>query len=507
MRRYIFNALVMTHFVFDRILSKLFGIRFRQQYIRLSYRIKIYFFPEYGNYIPRVEEIGSAPESKIWFPPAIPEWVISEMKELGREIDPAIYPTDHFIAKCQYYSFPVIPKPGVIYGELIGKCTSEHYTHCFAIPWIKRGGADLVSLAHIECIAKQANYSVLVMLTEPGDSPWLDRLPKNVDVLKINKYIADVSHDEILLIIVRLIIQLDIDVLHIINSRHAWEVVSKYGRAITQRTKIYASIYCDDYDKYGCPVGFARQYLHDCYPYLSAVFSDNATFPALLNKTYGFPQEIFHVIKSPFINISKKNAAHCLSQPRVLWAGRLDRQKRPDLLLAIARKMPDVEFHVFGDMVIDGDISLFENLKKTSNICLNGTFDGAESLPFEDFQVFLYTSQWDGIPTIILSAALAGIPIVASAVGGVNEVITKETGFPIFNIEDICSYVNALKYVFENQSDSMLRAVKAQTYVKTQHSPDLFEESLKIVDGYLSDCLNFPSDKYHGSSSDFSVGQ
>lgn len=485
-RSSIFMLLRFGHLAIDRLLTTVFGSRFRQNYIRISYRIKTSLFPEYGAYIPAPSEIGSISQSVVWMPPAIPSWVLEEMKDLALEIDPALYPSDQFLANCRYYSFPVVPRPGQIYRELMQCCSSEHYTHCFAIPWLKRGGADLVTLKHIEAACQVAGGKVLVIMTEPGDSPWISRIPAGVDVVDASRFVSEISHDELLLLIVRMLVQLQIDTLHIINSRHVWEILCRYGLAVTQRTRIFASIYCDDFDRYGQPVGFARQYLPDCYRRLQNVFCDNNAFPELLRQTYGYSPELFRVLKSP-VNVSLSFAA--VRKPegrRVLWAGRLDRQKRPDLLLAVARALPDVEFHVYGDAVLDYKTGVVDRLRQLKNVRMQGSFDGVESLLFEEFPVFLYTSQWDGTPTMVIAAAVASIPIVASRVGGVGDIVTEERGFPVADIENAEMYVARINEVLADQAQAETKAAAAREYVKSEHSETAFARAQADIWGYMS---------------------
>lgn len=486
MRRSFYNILRFFYILFDLCLTKVFGLRFRQQYIRLSYEIKTRLFPGFGSNIPDGASIKSPQDHFVWLPPPIPDWVMSEMRELGCHIDPTLYPTAVFIASSQFYSYPVIPTPGKIYEQLINLCSEEHYTHCFAIPWLKRGGADLVALKHIEFASKQPRAKVLVLLTEPGDSHWRTKIPAGVDVLEISCHANVISHEESLQVIVRLLIQLRIDVLHIINSRHVWEVVCKYGLAIRQRTRIFVSIYCDDYDKYGQPVGFARQYLFQCYKHLDKVFFDNAAYPRLLQKTYGYTQELFSILKSP---VEVRSDSLHVRKPvgrRVLWAGRLDRQKRPDLLLAIARLMQDVDFYIYGDSVLESKIADIRNLRKLRNVIMKGSFDGAESLPFDEFPVFLFTSQWEGTPTIIIAAALAVIPIVASSVGGVGDIINEKSGFPVCDIENASAYVKEILYVLDNPAEAQTRAQAARRYVEVEHAQQSFESHLLNTPGYCS---------------------
>lgn len=484
-RRRVFMSLRFLHLALDSSLTSVFGSRFRQNYIRMSYRIKTSLFPEYGAYIPARSEIGPAPQSAVWMPPAIPSWVLDEMKDLARDIDPILYPTDQFLASCRYYSFPVISRPGNIYRELMQCCSSDHYTHCFAIPWLKRGGADLVTLKHIEATARVPGSKVLVVMTEPGDSPWVSRVPAGVDIVDASRFVGEISHDEYLMLMVRMLVQLQIDTLHIINSRHVWEVVCRYGLAVTQRTRVFASIYCDDFDRYGQPVGFARQYLPDCYRRLTNVFSDNNVFPELLRQTYGYRPELFRVLKSPVDASLSVPAVRKPEGRKVLWAGRLDRQKRPDLLLAIAQAMPDVEFHVYGDAILEYKTGIVDGLRQLKNVRMLGGFDGVESLPFAAFPVFLYTSQWDGTPTMVIAAALASIPVVASQVGGVGDIVSEERGYPVAEIENVSLYVARIAEVFSDQARAEVKAAAAREYVRDEHSNEVFARALAAVPGYM----------------------
>ena len=484
-RKRAFIFLRFLHLILDRSLFSVFPPRFRQSYIRLSYRIKTSIFPEYGSYIPMPSEIGKIPQSVVWMPPEIPSWVLKEMKDLARDIDPILYPTDQFLANCQYYSFPVLPRPGTIFRELMRHCSVDHYTHCFAIPWLKRGGADLVALKHIELASRVRGGKVLVIMTEPGDSPWMSRIPTGVDVVDASRFVGEISHDELLLLIVRMLIQLQIDTLHIINSRHVWEVVCRYGLAVSQRTRIFASVYCDDFDHNGQPVGFARQYLPHCYRRLTHVFSDNSVFPRLLCQTYGYSPDLFRVLKSPVEAPSSVARVRTPKGRRVLWAGRLDRQKRPDLLLAIAQALPDVEFHVYGDAVLDNKNTVERNLRQLKNVRMLGGFDGAGSLPFTAFPVFLYTSQWDGTPTMVIAAAMASIPIVASRVGGVGDIVSDERGYPVADIESVPAYVARINEVLGDPIQAEKKALAACEYVETNYSDDSFVQALSAVPGYL----------------------
>lgn len=444
-------------------------------YLRYGKNEKRKIFP--ATYITYSTEVNSQLE--------MPMWIVNEMKAIGREIDPNLYPSAEKLSLYQHYYYPIHTKPGKIYQEILNQCQYNHYTHCFALPWLKKGGADFVALLHIKFAVEQPNSRVLLLLTEPADSPWLSRVPECVDVVDLSKYVWELINEDFIKVITRLILQLQIDVLHIINSRYFWEAVKLYGLALRNQTKIFASVYCDDYDINGQPVGFAREYLPYCYRHFSKVFTDSIYYPSLLQKVYGYPKSLFQVLNSPVNNI-KINKRNSQLNKKILWAGRLDRQKRPDLLLKIAKALPSVVFSVYGEPLLESPQEIVNELKELSNVEMKGSFNGVEELPFDTYSAFLYTSQWDGIPTIIISAALSGIPIVASNVGGVGEVIDETRGYPINDIENIDEYIKAIQLVLNNENDSLLKAIKAQEYVNENHTEKVFSDKLEKTINYIN---------------------
>ena len=102
---------------------------------------------------------------------------------------------------------------------------------------------------------------------------------------------------------------------------------------------------------------------------------------------------------------------------RVLWMARVTRVKNPHMLLNIARALPYMDFYMAGG----GD--LLEEIRANSpkNLKVLGWQKASEVLPIAD--VFLSTSDNEGIPIAMIEAQLAGIPIVATDVGSVFEVV------------------------------------------------------------------------------------
>jgi glycosyltransferase involved in cell wall biosynthesis len=86
--------------------------------------------------------------------------------------------------------------------------------------------------------------------------------------------------------------------------------------------------------------------------------------------------------------------------------------------------MPEVDFYMAGGGNLLNEIKV----KAPKNLKVLGWQDAKEVLPIAD--IFLSTSENEGIPIAMIEALLAGIPIVATDVGSVSEVvIDHKTGF------------------------------------------------------------------------------
>jgi glycosyltransferase involved in cell wall biosynthesis len=109
---------------------------------------------------------------------------------------------------------------------------------------------------------------------------------------------------------------------------------------------------------------------------------------------------------------------------RVLWLARVTGVKNPQRAVEIARLMPKIDFYLAGG----GD--LLEKIKNQapSNLKVLGWQDAKSILPIAD--IFLSTSENEGMPIALIEAQLAGIPVVATNAGSVSEVIVNnKTGF------------------------------------------------------------------------------
>lgn len=412
--------------------------------------------------------LGRAADIAAHGTPAMPQWLADEMVSLAH-IEPELLSVHGDVRQYVHYGVPVLPRAGELYQALLDEIGSFDFTHVMTLPWLVPGGADRGALYHLELWSQTVSPErVLVLTTENAASPWAERLPEGIKLVEFGRIVGEMSFETQVTVMTRLLVQLQPQVVHNINSRVMWEATKVSGLAISQHTKLFASLFCDDYDLNLVPVGYARSYLRQSYPYLEKVFSDNTVYPRKWVRELGIPESVFQVLPFPYDRpIHTNQAPHPGHERyRVLWAGRFDRQKRPDVLAGVAAAMPEVEFDVHGAAIISGGDPAMEQLTRMQNVHVHGRFKRLEDIVVDDHLAYLHTAAWEGVPTILFDAAAAGLPIVAPDVGGIRDFVPAERLVPV--TDDVNGYVlrlralHASRQLWQETRDEQYRSLREE---------------------------------------------
>ncbi len=175
------------------------------------------------------------------------------------------------------------------------------------------------------------------------------------------------------------------------------------------------------------------------------------------------------------------------SKTRLLFAGRLVDQKRPELFIDLAHRLcrelndRDLEFVIAGDGPLR---SVLEERVARDRL-------GKEKIKFIGEQPFMpdvykcadilvLTSAHEGTPNVILEAMAHGLPVIATRVGGVPEVVPDGCGFLIEpgDLEGLVSSATTL-ILDDDTRERMGR--QARSHVRVNHSINRLQERLMEV--------------------------
>lgn len=112
---------------------------------------------------------------------------------------------------------------------------------------------------------------------------------------------------------------------------------------------------------------------------------------------------------------------------RLGWVGRLTREKGADVVLcALARVAePTVSLSIVGDGRERTELeALARRLGVADRVVFHGRVRDAGRLP-RAFDAFVLSSRTEGTPIALFEAMAAGVPVVATAVGGVPDVVSE----------------------------------------------------------------------------------
>ncbi|MBN1522165.1 MAG: glycosyltransferase family 4 protein, partial [Candidatus Aureabacteria bacterium] len=98
---------------------------------------------------------------------------------------------------------------------------------------------------------------------------------------------------------------------------------------------------------------------------------------------------------------------------------------------------------------------------------------------FSISRLFLLSSLWEGMPNVILEAMLSGVPVVATGVGGVTEIIEDGINGILVQPDDIVSLSQKVIWALENPELMKTFAEKAKEKVLQEFSLDQMVEKLE----------------------------
>jgi glycosyltransferase involved in cell wall biosynthesis len=189
----------------------------------------------------------------------------------------------------------------------------------------------------------------------------------------------------------------------------------------------------------------------------------------------------------PVSEAARRDARRVLGIPEeakvIGTAARLAVQKAPlDMVRAIAAlRRPDVYMVWLGDGVLRAKTERLieaEGLKDRF-LLLGDRDDVARLLPA--FDVLAMSSLWEGLPCSVVEAMTCGIPVVATAVNSVPEVvISGKTGL-VARPADPASLSRALAYMLDHPAQAAQMAEAARIQIRHQFRADLLGRELMDV--------------------------
>lgn len=166
-------------------------------------------------------------------------------------------------------------------------------------------------------------------------------------------------------------------------------------------------------------------------------------------------------------------------------AGRFVEQKGFKYLIEAIKKLVEKDRQI--QCIIKGDGYLREDLEKCikqykleSVVLLPGT-DSNLSDYYSTLDVFVIPSIWEGLGLVALEAGTAGVPLIASNIDGLKEIIEDGVDGLLVPVEDSRALADRIMYVMDNPDQSQMLANHLQAKVREKFSIESMVKQYEIL--------------------------
>lgn len=138
------------------------------------------------------------------------------------------------------------------------------------------------------------------------------------------------------------------------------------------------------------------------------------------------------------------------TRPRALFVGGVTAAKGCYEILSVAKQMPEVDFDLIGTVTNDMKLSL---QALPDNVTIYGAMDHMAVIhEMCSSDLLLFPSHSEGFPNVVLEAMSVGLPVVATRVGAIPEMIEEGKGGFLVNRGDVDGLIQAIHALTTDQT-------------------------------------------------------
>jgi glycosyltransferase involved in cell wall biosynthesis len=211
-----------------------------------------------------------------------------------------------------------------------------------------------------------------------------------------------------------------------------------------------------------------------------AVIAQSLRQQHLLGETFGIRSTVIRNFCGWPQEANELGTAEDERPGRVLWAGRLSEEKRPEWVIRLARELPDCRFDVVGQCNVDSAYgrNLMRQLASLPNVRWHGYVPHARMAAlYQQAKLLLCTSESEGFPNVFLEAWSCGRPVLTTV--DPDDVVT------MFQLGQVATDYAAMRQrlgALDTQR-SMWEAAgrRGQDYVRQHHSIAAAGDAMEAV--------------------------
>jgi len=186
--------------------------------------------------------------------------------------------------------------------------------------------------------------------------------------------------------------------------------------------------------------------------------------------SYGVDTALFHCMDK----VTMRNKLNLSQNKRIiLFVGALSYRKGVDIIYKCAKSLRNIDFVLVGQ----------GNLKTDLPNCVFVGPKPHDQVPLwmNAADIFLLPSRSEGSPNVILEACFCGVPVIASAVGGIPNMINDGKNGFIVRTHDPKDYAEAIRELLLNRQKINSIKIKARESVRRNHDNQVIANKIKSI--------------------------
>ena len=173
------------------------------------------------------------------------------------------------------------------------------------------------------------------------------------------------------------------------------------------------------------------------------------------------------------------------TKPTIATFGMLRFEKGQDILILAAKELLergyDITFNIFGDgkdrdfyqkMIIDYSLE--------NHVFLQGETEKVENEMMKS-DIIVQPSRFESFGYVLLEAMCAGVPVIASNVGGMTEILSHDVNGRLFENENHHDLANQIVYILENPNKKSDYIKEGKATVLNKFSSETMCNGLDII--------------------------
>lgn len=272
----------------------------------------------------------------------------------------------------------------------------------------------------------------------------------------------------------------------VINSRVGLDMIARYGRGLSQNSNLFCMFFGLSPMALDGPYGW--RFPRTTLPFATAVTDNGRTARILRQLFHRLPRKDIVVLPAMAeparaavwaerLADRVRHASRTSTKRRWVWISRIEPFKGLAILNQLAKLRDADEFDMFGPAPAD----LPAMGLTQPNIRHRGVLDDVSSADFSNYDGFVFTSLFEGMPNIVLEMAQHAIPMVLSRVGGLDETFDPDSVMFVdpdgpSAAEAFAAALDKISLFTPDRIERMVATAYQQTY--DRHAPEAFRRNV-----------------------------